>query len=252
MGICKYCGQSAGIFRKSHSKCEKEHLKKEEERRREREVFLRAFQNSMYDSIIAGIDKAEAHERIQEAESKYGIESTYKALINSFDGAVNELLDGGLSDEGKASLDRFVGFYMERYEKLKSSHGWDAVSGINIQDSSQYQNFIKGAILSDIMNGRPVDSRFQVNNSPIILNKDETTLWLFNNVEQYGYTTKTEYRGGSQGVSIRIAKGVNYRVGSMKGRPIMTESLTLRNSGSFIITMKNINVYPQLFLEFKR
>lgn len=47
------------------------------------------------------------------------------------------------------------------------------------------------------------------------------------------------YTGGSRGVSIRIAKGISYRVGSHRSQPIKKE-VTFRYPGTLIITNKRI------------
>jgi len=245
MGACIYCGKSAGIFRGVHKKCEEDHARKEDERKRKEEIVLRTFQNSIYELIISGFDKSDVMRKIENVEPDMGFIPVYKAMKNSFDRAVDTLLDDGvLSDKEKSNLDRFVSFYSDQFKKLKAKHGWDVVSEIdNIQDGEQYQRFIKGAILSDIINGRPLEKRFTINESPIIFPKGESPLWLFNNVGYFTYKTKTEYRGSSDGISIRIAKGLYYRTGSFKGNPIRTEVLEKKKDGSLILTTKNIYFY---------
>ncbi len=52
--------------------------------------------------------------------------------------------------------------------------------------------------------------------------------------------TRTRYVGGSQGVSIRIAKGVYYRVGGFKGQPVEETHKQVTDRGTLYITNKRI------------
>ena len=52
--------------------------------------------------------------------------------------------------------------------------------------------------------------------------------------------TKRVYQGGSAGTSIRVARGVSFRVGSNKGNAVSEEYLKEIDTGEFIITNKRI------------
>jgi hypothetical protein len=77
---------------------------------------------------------------------------------------------------------------------------------------------------------------------PINLQKGEQIIWLFNNVSYHAVRTKTRYVGGSHGVSIRIAKGLYYRVGAFKGERVQTKNLVLEGIGALVITNKSKSV----------
>jgi hypothetical protein len=50
-----------------------------------------------------------------------------------------------------------------------------------------------------------------------------------------------EFRGGSQGVSIPIAKGVRYRVGAMRGRVVTVGSqMTVQDTGTLSVTSQRV------------
>jgi len=61
------------------------------------------------------------------------------------------------------------------------------------------------------------------------------------------YRTRTQYVGGSQGVSIPLGHGLRYRVSSFKGHPIQTESLVEVDVGTLVATSKRL-----VFLGSKR
>ena len=75
---------------------------------------------------------------------------------------------------------------------------------------------------------------------PFLLEKGENILWLFQNVEFYEQRTKTSFEGRSQGISIKIAKGVYYRTGNFKGNPVVNTQMTLLGSGILALTNKNL------------
>jgi hypothetical protein len=63
---------------------------------------------------------------------------------------------------------------------------------------------------------------------------------LFQDVEYLERRTRTEYRGGSQGVSIRVMKGVYYRTGAFKGRRVEIEETKSMGSGLVALTTKHL------------
>lgn len=72
----------------------------------------------------------------------------------------------------------------------------------------------------------------------MILKSDEICCALSNNAQHIVTRSKTHYVGRSQGVSIRIAKGVRYHVGGYKGRPVTEQYETVSDSGSVYVTNK--------------
>lgn len=65
------------------------------------------------------------------------------------------------------------------------------------------------AILKDIDKGVIPQRVEVVGHLPFNLQKTEKLVWLFRDVEYHEVRTRTEYVGGSQGVSFRVAKGVS-------------------------------------------
>lgn len=72
----------------------------------------------------------------------------------------------------------------------------------------------------------------------VILRGDETCYALSRNAQHIVSKTKTHYVGGSQGVSIRIAKGVRYHVRGFRGRPVTEEFEAVADFGSVYVTNK--------------
>jgi hypothetical protein len=75
--------------------------------------------------------------------------------------------------------------------------------------------------------------------SPIILQKNEICHFAIDATRLETKTVTTGYSGGSRGVSVRIAKGVSYRVGAYRAHPVK-EEVTYKYPGNLVITSKRI------------
>jgi hypothetical protein len=75
---------------------------------------------------------------------------------------------------------------------------------------------------------------------PFRFDKSEHLVWLFQDCEYYEIRRHSHYEAGSHGVSFRIAKGVYYRVGAIRGRRITTENFQAIDSGKCAITTRHI------------
>ncbi len=62
---------------------------------------------------------------------------------------------------------------------------------------------------------------------------------VYDNVTMFQEKIVREYQGGSRGMSYRICKGVTYRTGSFKGRPVERSSMDKVGVGSLVITNKH-------------
>ena len=94
----------------------------------------------------------------------------------------------------------------------------------------------------------------------IILRKAETPHWSEPAELLEERVVGRRYEGGSQGMSIRIAKGLSYRIGAQKGRLITDKAMVSVSKGDLIITnqrvifqgsMKSINLPFTKLLEFR-
>lgn len=85
--------------------------------------------------------------------------------------------------------------------------------------------------------------------------KRETVHLIIENTAFHEERTQTTYQGGSQGLSFRVAKGVNYRVGGHKGHIERTPVVTHIDDGKLIITSERIvfiGERKRKICEFKR
>ena len=70
--------------------------------------------------------------------------------------------------------------------------------------------------------------------------KEGEKLYFFVNTSLYQVRTRTHYEGQSSGMSFRIAKGVSYRIGEYRGKPIRQQYLNLEGNGTLYITNQRV------------
>lgn len=75
---------------------------------------------------------------------------------------------------------------------------------------------------------------------PFRFMKSETLVWLFKNVDYYTVRTRREIQGRTAGVSVRVARGVYFRTGGFKGRPVEYEESVHEDTGLLGVTTKHI------------
>jgi hypothetical protein len=74
----------------------------------------------------------------------------------------------------------------------------------------------------------------------LILKPNERCCLIACGVEHIVPHKKTSYVGGSHGVSIRITKGVSYRVGTFRGRPVTSVTEKVADRGNLYITTQRV------------
>ena len=157
------------------------------------------------------------------------IRNAYLAVLDK--AAKNYLKNGFLSPSDKAKID-------------------DYVTGLGLQVNNlpvQFQNSdivkISQSMILDNLKKGIVPS---VNvNLPIVLSRGESLLWVYNDAELLMEKIEREWVGRNHGVSIRIIRGVYYRVGQSKGKPVEHSHMQSHGRGCFIVTTKNLIFYSQ-------
>lgn len=219
MGKCKYCGLNAGFLKSKHKDC------------------FEKFQNGKFE-IIQEIEKA-----ITNTSDFVGLDNKLKAIasgsfikadeinslmLNGFDNSVDKVLeDGILTVEEEDQISKFKEYYNLEQSALNKN--------------GSLERIVKSSIIRYILEGQIPESKIDIQgNLPFNLDKSEKIIWLFNNSQFYEQTTRTEFHGRSQGISMRIAKGVYYRTSTFKGYPIKTTEMQFVSNGLTCLTDKHI------------
>jgi hypothetical protein len=218
MGDCKHCGKPAGFLRSTHPEC--------------REQFEHGKQEIL-SAVSQAVDEAGALDglpgRITNiAQRSFVREAEQRALIaRSWASAVDRFLEDGILEESEE----------KRLMELKSRF---SLTQSELDESGALTKVTKAAVLRDILNG-VVPQRMTLSSGlPINLQKGEQVVWAFPNSDYLEDKTKRQYVGGSQGVSIRVMKGVYYRVGAFKGEAIDRTVRVHVDTGLVAITNKHI------------
>lgn len=134
--------------------------------------------------------------------------------------------DGILSEEEEKSL----GELQEHF----------SLSQQMLDRNGAFSTMIKGAVLREVLDG-VIPERMRIDEDlPFNLQKTEKIVWVFGDVEYYEERARTHYVGGSQGISVRIAKGLYYRTGGFKGERVQTSESIHADTGLLGITNKHI------------
>lgn len=218
MAKCSFCGESAGFLRKKHRQCQAKH-----------DEGWSHMLDVAADSVVGKASRDGLETRLREiAAGSYVPSSRVRdAMILGWEKAVDHFLDDGDLDEAEE-------YQLSEFASLFS------LSQGDLDSKGSYSRMVKGAILRDVLNGT-IPERLRVQGDlPFNFQKAEKLIWLFPDVEYYEDRKRREYVGGYHGVSFRVAKGVYYRVGAFKGRPIETTETVAVGSGPMAVTNKHI------------
>ena len=220
MGNCKFCGQKAGFLKSKHTNCQTTYFNGKIEI--SKKIIDSITSSGVYSSLDKAIDTIARNSFLPQNELP-------QLLANSFEKAVEHFLQDGL-------------LTVDEEEKLAAFKNRYSLDQNMLDRNGSWQKVVKAAILRDIMEGKIPERRIAVNgNLPFILQKAEILIWLFQNVQYYEQQTKTIYQGASHGVSFKVAKGVYYRTGSFKGKPVKVNETKFLGTGVFAMT--NCNIY---------
>ena len=218
MAKCDLCGEDAGLLHKRHKSCEEKH-----QAGRAETLALVA------KSALVPTDLASLRSQLSEIARRSFIkpEDEKPLLIKGWQSAVETALqDNVLTADEEHSLKAFA----------------DGLS-LTQQDLDQagtYTRLVKAAVIRDLLEGKLPQRLSLPGELPFNLQKGEHVVWLFPATTYYEQRIRTHYEGGYQGVSMRVAKGLYYRVGGFKGRPVSTEQVVNMGQGLLGVTDKHL------------
>jgi len=219
MGNCKYCGKPAGLLKSEHAECAEKY-------QNGRDLMI----GIAKEAALSGKDTETLQDRLSgiAVENYIPISDIKLLLIEGFSKAVEQSLeDGVLTKEEENALMGYKNQFSLPQDEL------DAHSG-------SYSRLAKAAILRDVLEGK-IPERVKVQGQlPFNFQKDEKLVWLFTGVDYFEQRVRTHFEGGSQGFSVRVAKGVYYRAGAFRGNPVKATETILADRGFLAITNKHI------------
>ena len=155
-----------------------------------------------------------------------------KSLVLALEDAIEFFAsDDSIDNEEEELIEK----YMEKYN----------INQYDYVNVNKYETLVKLLVIKDLLNG-VVSQRFLIDNNSTIginLQKGESIIWAFQNVDFSEYTTNSHYQGISQGFSIKVAQGVYYKTGGFKGERVSQSSMKYKATGVVYVTNKHIYFY---------
>jgi hypothetical protein len=211
-----YCKQPAGFLKSAHPEC------KQRYELGWQQIVAKATEAAKGKSPLPGIEGALA----EIARTCYLDDSKVReALVAGWEAASASFLEDNLISEAEEET-------LANYAKE---------CGLSQQDLMQhgaYMRVVKGSILREVFHGKTPSAVKVTGTMPFNVGKDEVMIWLEGSIKYMEERTHRTYVGGSQGVSMRIAKGLYYRVGAFKATPVVTSALEAVDQGNVLITDK--------------
>ena len=217
MGKCTYCGANAGILKDHHPECRQRNLDGWSKM-----VGLATeavVKNQNIDDLPATL--------LDVARSSYIPESgTRRAMVEGWGQALDHFLDDSTLSEGEE-------------ERLLAFANRNGLSQEELNLNGAFDRALKAKVLTDIVEGRVPIADIK-GSLPFNLKKSEEVVHLFRSVRYLEERVHRTYVGGSHGVSIRVVRGLYYRVGAFKGTPIDTSQMEFVDSGLLLVTTQNL------------
>lgn len=226
MGNCQYCNKPAGIFKKKHKECETLNSNGFNEIMHIYEKYKNRF-----DKEIDNEEMDRVYTQVRSICNKSYIDDL--SLSSKYNLRIKFVIDDIIENGNMTNLQEI------NIKKLLVM--FTNTSLECFYHDEVFSNLYKAITLREIDENKYPDYSSLKDELPINLLKDEIIIWPFWNISFYDTKIKRVYQGSSQGVSIRLAKGLSYRVGAFKGKPIDTENIELIDMGNLIVT--NMNLY---------
>ncbi|MCB0071544.1 MAG: hypothetical protein KDE20_08810 [Caldilineaceae bacterium] len=188
---------------------------------------MAAVRSGVVESIGRGESFATAKRQLEPiAREGFVRGDDFKALIaEGVCDTIDHFLSDGLLDESEES--RVMGFLNASDIRAR------------VEQAPAYRRLVQGGVLRDLSQGK-ISQRINVSGAIPNLQRNEVLVWAFPDTEYLEDKVRKEYVGRSQGVSIRIAKGVSYRVGGFRGRPVERQERVSLGRGTLFVTNKHM------------
>ncbi len=213
MGTCRYCNQNAGLLREEHGSCVKEANQR-----------LESIENCMAYAVIHGISYSEVSAMVEKRTTNFNIpyDQIRSALKNGWNkGAEQRSIAQPISPVEFNEIDelyREAGFRED--EKLALTGTW-----------AEFFSYRIWTLLHD---------QIEPYQGPISFNlpAGETAFYGIANVLVSERRLMSSYVGGYGGVSVRVASGIYYHLGGVRGHKEEHASVQELDYGDFLMTTR--------------
>jgi hypothetical protein len=160
---------------------------------------------------------------------------------------------GGYVDEESARAASRDGIYaaLEKYlddtllSKLEEEHLFAAAEALGLENAylvtyPKTRRLYGACVIRRVIEGEPWEKPWSPTELGIILGAGEELLWVEQGLTLREPKTSRSYVGASAGVSIRVARGVYFRVGQFKGHPIDQTHIVEVAKGTLAMTNQQL------------
>ena len=149
-------------------------------------------------------------------------------LVHGWAAAVGAALeDGVLTDAEEDALSR----YLDRFDVFRRGGQGHEAMRLKLVKASAIRELTEGIV------PKRQNIRGQL---PFNLMKSEELVWVFDGVAYLEDVTRREMRGSSQGLTVRIARGIYYRPSAFRSRVVEWEETVRADTGLMGLTTKHI------------
>ena len=224
---CIHCGKRCRVFTSAHKKCSLKNSESREKIRQEVEKYFDRFNEKDFKNVDENYSDKEFSQLEFIAEE--GFVNLYFILTRLLDQKVEQFLDDGVLTQNEES---FLGHFIQQFNIEQETY----IDSFKIK-----HKIVKASILRDLYDGNPMKSRIKLDGSlPFKFLNKEYLVYLDNYVDYFEKRIKTTYEGGSDGVSIKLMKGVYYRKSSFRGKPVKTLKTVPVGNGTLALTNKHL------------
>ena len=218
MANCKYCDKPAGLFRHTHKTCDTQF------KSGCAQVLMQATsainENADLDRLNDSLISIAKMSFIKGDEQR-------RLLVSAWEGAVDKFLDDGVLDREE---EKCLVEYKDRF----------LLSNADLDKRGYLQKTVKALVLRDLLEGKLPQNVSLGDSVPLNLQKNEQVIWGFPGTEYLEDKAKRRFEGRSEGVSVRLMKGVYYRTSSFKGHPVDYTERVSQDTGVLVLTNKNL------------
>ena len=218
---CRYCAEPAGFSKIQHLACRERHR----DARPQAALLVQR-------GACEGRNFGEVGDRVRDVLGAGWVsgESAFEeVLAEGLEAAERKVLDDDLLDEEE---ERSVLGFIESL---------DPVHAASPRVDQVRQRLEQAGILRLVMEGRnPFSRQTGMSLHGIRFMKSEQPVWRFEGVDYQTMKKRVTYSGGSRGMSVRVARGVYARTGSIRARRHVEEHHEHTDAGRLIVTTKHV------------
>ena len=150
-----------------------------------------------------------------------------EVLVRGWETAVQGALeDGVISEDEEAALSRYLDYF--------------GIEQAQADRSGALTTLAQAGAIRDLTEGTIPQRQNIQSRIPFNLMKSEELVWVFDGVAYLEDVTRREMRGSSQGLTIRIARGIYYRPSAFKSRVVEWDETVRLDTGLMGLTTKHI------------